>query len=381
MGGEIVKKTDSSLLPYTRRWLELSLHRDCVLWGNRVVIPTELRQEVLKLLHQNHPGMTVMKAVARSYIRWPGMDTNIEEIVRTCNLCQQTRNLPEKEKGNSWEPTDTAWERIHVDIAGPCNGGKYFLIVVDSFSKWLEVKRLKNITSEEVIIKLRGMFATFGLPMSVVSDCGSQFVSEEIKRWYEINGIRGIAVAPGHPSSNGQAERMVQITKKNLELLQEGDLDTRLARMLFKQHTTPTTSTGKSPAELMFQRKLRTALSALHPSSTNRAYQTKEPRRQFNVGDTVFAINLRDRGDKWLSGKVIEKKGFNVYIIQLTGGQMIVRHIDQIRRCDMAGFDTSSPQDAVGNDITGDKVMNEEMEQSTNTRCGRTVRIPNRFKD
>ena len=65
---------------YSRK-LEISIEQDCIIWGNRVVIPSALRDKVLKDLHQSHPGMSKMKALARSYFWWPEMDKNIENVV------------------------------------------------------------------------------------------------------------------------------------------------------------------------------------------------------------------------------------------------------------------------------------------------------------
>ncbi|KRX77155.1 Uncharacterized protein T4E_2115, partial [Trichinella pseudospiralis] len=78
------------------------------------------------------------------------MDSEIENLVRTCELCQQSRASPPHAPVHKWESPRIPWTRIHVNLAGPIYG-KNFLIVVDSFSKWLEVRQLKNTTSESVI--------------------------------------------------------------------------------------------------------------------------------------------------------------------------------------------------------------------------------------
>ena len=56
------------LKPYLTRMSELTTDRGCVLWGNRVIIPRNLRKQVLEELHEVHPGMVRMKALARSYV-------------------------------------------------------------------------------------------------------------------------------------------------------------------------------------------------------------------------------------------------------------------------------------------------------------------------
>ena len=90
-----------------------------------------------------------------------------------------------------------------------------FLVVMDAHSKWLEVVPMKIATAFNTIQHLRQLFAQFGIPESVVSDNGPQFVAEEFRKFCEVNGIRHIRVAAYHPSSNGLAERGVQIFKQD----------------------------------------------------------------------------------------------------------------------------------------------------------------------
>ena len=58
---------------------ELSIENGCLLWGSRLIIPHTLRQQILKELHQCHPGMVEIKALAQNYVWWKRMDVDIEE--------------------------------------------------------------------------------------------------------------------------------------------------------------------------------------------------------------------------------------------------------------------------------------------------------------
>ncbi|XP_037560890.1 uncharacterized protein K02A2.6-like [Dermacentor silvarum] len=69
---------------YADRKLQMSVQEDCILLGSRVIIPSALQQEVLRLLHEGHPGMTKMKAIARSHVWWPSLDEDITAAVRQC---------------------------------------------------------------------------------------------------------------------------------------------------------------------------------------------------------------------------------------------------------------------------------------------------------
>ncbi|GBO24335.1 hypothetical protein AVEN_8189-1 [Araneus ventricosus] len=97
-----------------------------------------------------------------------------------------------------------------------------FFLLVDSFSKWLEVKRLSSATSSATIRVMREIFAAHGIPDSVASDNGSQYTSEEFQNFLSSNRIRHILVAQYHKSSIGQAERVVQATKDALKRIISG---------------------------------------------------------------------------------------------------------------------------------------------------------------
>ena len=120
--------------PFYVRRNELSAEQGCILWGNRVVVPTMGQGQVLRELHEAHPGMSIMKAIARSYVWWPNLDKEIESAVETCGRCQMHRNKLAKAPLHVWPYPDRAWERVHVDFAGPYMGYNFF-ILVDAYSK------------------------------------------------------------------------------------------------------------------------------------------------------------------------------------------------------------------------------------------------------
>ena len=99
----------------------------------------------------------------------------------------------------------------------------------------------------------------------IVSDNGTCSSSHKFQTFVKQNGIQHVRTAAYHPSSNGIAERYVQIVKDGLKKMISGSMESRLARLLSCYRVTPQSMTGVSPAELMFGRKLRTRLDLLQP--------------------------------------------------------------------------------------------------------------------
>ena len=147
-------KVDSKFTAFTMKREELSLHQDCILWGNRVVIPNKGKEAVLHELHCGHPGITRMKALARMYVWWPGIDKDIENMVQTCNECQVNQATPPVAPLHPWKWPTKPWSRLHLDFAGPLQN-KMFLILIDAHSKWVEAFPTNSSTSAVVIDQLR----------------------------------------------------------------------------------------------------------------------------------------------------------------------------------------------------------------------------------
>ena len=213
-----------------------------------------------------------------------------------------------------------------------------FLVVVDTYSKWLEVFNVPSANSIQTIEKFRVAFCTHGLPETLVSDNCSAFTSEEFTEFLKRNNVAHILSAPYHPSSNGPAERTVQTFKSFMEK-QEGvkvSIDSLICRFLFSYRNTPHSRTGISPSEMLMKRRPRTHLSCLKPDLQSKARKSvKDPEeigkiREFQVGDAVIARNYRG-GDKWVKGVVSERMGPVSYKVRIEGG-VIRRHIDQLVR-------------------------------------------------
>ncbi|XP_060541499.1 uncharacterized protein LOC117675782 [Pantherophis guttatus] len=317
--------------PFRLRQHELSVLRGCLLWGHRVVIPPKLRNSILECLHEAHPGIIRMKGLSRSYVWWPGIDQDITDWVAKCQTCQLSRPAAPSVPPREWEFPRAPWSRVHLDFAGPFMG-RQFLIVVDAYSRWVEVEIMPSITSEAVIRVLNKLFATHGLPDVLVSDNGPQLTSAPFQMFLASLGIRHAQIAPYCPSSNGLAERAVRSTKEALARLGPRGWQERVSTYLLSQHTTPCSSTNRSPAEMLMGRRLRTTLDRLHPLyNSDRPTTGYLPPRVFKEGDQVFARNYG--GDpRWLPGQIIQVTGPCSYRVLLVDGRTWRRHVDQLRK-------------------------------------------------
>ena len=187
------KKVEGELRPYFCRKLELDIINECVYYGHRVVIPTLLQQTVLKELHSSHEGIVRTKALARSYLWFPKIDKEIENMCKSCNHCLITRSSPPKSVA-PWPKCSEPFTTIHIDHFNLRDHN--FLVIIDYYSKWIDAYLVKNLSSETTIEKLRECFARFGLPVTIVSDNGTSLVSDEIEHFFHNNGIKHVKTPP-----------------------------------------------------------------------------------------------------------------------------------------------------------------------------------------
>ena len=155
--------------------------------------------------------------------------------------------------------------RVH---AGPFRG-KTYLVIVDAHSKWPEVIGMymkTSTTTASLIIELRRVFATFGLPRQVFSDNSPQFISAEFERFMKENGMKHLRSAPYHPSTNRLAERFLQSLKEALKVGERRGVPSLqcLAEFLLTYRVTPHATTNESSSKLLMGRDLRTHLGLLH---------------------------------------------------------------------------------------------------------------------
>ena len=352
------KISSSRLQQFYQRRESLSILDGCLLFSDRVVVPEELQKQVLHQLHSGHPGMVRMKSLARSYVYWPGLDSQVEDIVRNCTHCATAAKLPVKTTLSSWPVPERPWARVHVDFAGP-HEGQNFMVVVDAYSKWPEIFIMDRTTTTATINQLQKLFAQFGMPELLVSDNGTQFTSAAFSDFCSRNGIKHMRSSAYHPQSNGQAERFVDTFKRALlKLKGEGTTAETLQTFLLSYRSTPNASLTDNitPAEAFLSRPLRTSMDLIRPVEQSKR-RNEQMESQFNKhhgarfraykpGDPVYARDFRGQQPTWSPGKIIRKRGKVLYEVQVDSRTWI-RHANQLRACPASQLQKSesSPSD------------------------------------
>ena len=326
--GWSITEPEASLQPYYHRKDELSIQQGCLLWGTRVVIPPPDRLIILDQLHDIHPGITCMKRLARSFVWWPGLDQEIENKVKNCKSCEETRNIPAKAPIHPWEWPSRPWARVHIDHAGPV-AGKILLIIVDAHSKWIVAQIVPSTSASTTIAVLQSVFATHGILEQLVSDNATGFACEEFREFTSCNGIHHTFTSPYHPAANGLAECSVQVVKRALDSLKEGeDMTAHLNNFLMHYRIIPHSTTGVSSSELLMGRRIRTTFDRVFQNMGQKVLHKQEQQKKnvnkertchhFVVGDKVYARSYRERKGKWMPATVIKITGPLSYIVKTT---------------------------------------------------------------
>ncbi|XP_065192543.1 uncharacterized protein K02A2.6-like [Sycon ciliatum] len=246
----------ASLRPYFAVRDELSTADGLIFRGQRVIIPASQRNATLASAHEGHQGVGKCRARARAVMWWPGMSTDIESYVMSCATCAKARPNPAEPLISSEFPS-LPWSKIACDLCAA--KGSTYLVVVDYFSRYIEVKQLTTTTSAAVIACLHSVFSTHGIPHTLVSDNGPQFASASFRAFAAELGFAHRTSSPRFAQSNGAAERAVQTAKQLI--LKNDDLPSAL----LAYRSTPLAN-GYSPSQLLFGRQIRSRLPGPLPA-------------------------------------------------------------------------------------------------------------------
>ena len=242
------QQVSPKIKPYETLKSDISLQQGLLMYRDRIVIPASLREDILGKLHGGHQGIVKTRALARDAVWWPGLSSEIKTLIDDCPTCVKERN-PAPEPLRPTPVQDRPWQKLGTDLMDW--KGESYLLVVDYFSKFIELALLKNTTSETVVGHLKSIFSRHGIPEVLISDNGPQYSSTYFAKFADKYAFTHETSDPLYPQANGEAERAVRTIK---QLLSKSE-DPYEALMIYR--ATPL-QCGYSPAEKLFGRKIKT---------------------------------------------------------------------------------------------------------------------------
>ena len=185
-------------------------------------VPKSLRFKVFEEIHNiSHPGGRATLRLVRDRFFWPEMNKDIKQFSRTCIPCQKSKIARHNSPPMCTMPMPhSKFTVIHADIVGPLSSRtaqKYILTVVDRFSRWPVAIPLEN-TSSETIAKalLFNWFSCYGIPETIVTDRGSNFISSAMLKLTNTLGCERIKTTAYNPQGNSIVERFHRRLKEAL---------------------------------------------------------------------------------------------------------------------------------------------------------------------
>ena len=363
----------------------LSVSDGILLMGDRIVIPRRMRETVMSKIHEGHMGINKCRQRANMSVFWPEINSDIQRAIQSCQFCQVHRPLQKHEPLVVTPQPQRPWQKIAADLC-ESQKGKY-LVLMDYFSKWIELIHMPDTTAARMIGKMKLVFASHGVPEEIVSDNGPPFDSNALKQFAKEYGIMLTTVSPYHPQANGQAESGVPIAQRILK--QDDPLK---ALMIYR--STPVQSTGCTPSKLLMGRELRTTIPILprtltpkwpnmervssHVKSSQQSYKQQYDRRHgvstlrfLKVGDQVRLSGAKE----WSKPtKVIKQHDApRSYIVESESGRMYRRN-----RRDLQALpsEESTSQSVTQSSGTSDHQPDTDVSSSlvNATRSGRLIK-------
>lgn len=411
---ECLRHNTIELLPTAYRIIssELCDVGGVLLRGDRIVVPAGLRQQVLNIAHDGHPGVRMMKSYLRSAVWWPKLDADTENFVKSCRGCilVSAPDVPEPMLRKSLP--SGPWEDIAIDYLGPLPGGQHLLVIVDCYSRYLEICEMTCIDSTETIGRLREVFGRFGIPSLIKADNGPQFASEEFRTFCSDYGIQLVNTIPYWPQMNGQVERQNRSILKRLRIAQDLGKDWRkeLHEFLLVYHATNHTTTGEAPSKLMFGRRIKTRLPQVPvyfddeavrdfeglQKEKGKSYSDRKRRAAYSEiqeGDNVFVKRMK-KNHKLEADyspeeyEVIRKRGSDVVVRSRLSGKEFRRNVTHLKKIPVSPDDPQPSSSKETDHITQDYSTDAEtpdpetvQRQEEPIRGQRERQQPTKFKD
>lgn len=276
---------DTELRFYIKEMPNLSVGEDGILrhrstenpgaW--QIVIPRNLTSRVLQMMHDDlgHFGTVKTTVRVKEKFFWQTMSLEIEEWCKNCLPCQGRRN-PVPTRRAPLQPIATCrpGELVTMDIVEyplSSQGFRYCLVMVDHFTKWLELYPLRNQKSETIAKKVFDCWIPrHGAPEQIHHDQGKNLTAKMIQEICSFFEIWNTQTTPFHPQSDGASERSIRTVNGMLAKIVQEDQrnwDLYVPSTCLAYNTSVHSSTGFTPCFLEFGREFRLP-SDLHEPHT-----------------------------------------------------------------------------------------------------------------
>ena len=251
---------------------------------NRILVPRELRQDLLKKAHEGHPGIVRFKRKLRELYWWPGIDAESERFVRQCLPCNDSAKSNPKgqvPKEHLYTP-DKPWEEVSIDITGPFvdapSHAKFIVVVIDNYSKFPEILCTTEITAKSITNWLSQLFSRYGNPAKIISDNGPQFKCDEFSRFLQERDILHEFTPVYTPQRNAFVETFNRFLKHGIQTFGSSHQPWRegLNQLLAQFRSTSPGPEEPCPAEKFLNRKPRLPFQIVRFRRTRERRENRE---------------------------------------------------------------------------------------------------------
>jgi transposase InsO family protein len=211
-------------------------------------------------------------------------------IVRSCRGCQfyaKQMHLP----AQALQTIPITWPFAvwGLDLVGPLHkapgGFTHLLVAIDKFSKWIEVRPLNSIRSEQAVAFFTNIIHRFGVPNLIITDNGTQFTIKKFLDFCDDHHIRVDWAAVAHPMTNGQVERSNGMILQGLKPRIYNDLNKfgkrwmkELPSVVWSLRTTPSRATGFTLFFLVYGAEAVLPMDLEYGSPRTKAYDDRSNR-------------------------------------------------------------------------------------------------------
>jgi hypothetical protein len=224
----------------------------------------------MELAHEGHQGVTKTTNLLRNRVWFPRIDKSVKDLINTSTVCSMnTKTNPEPLKMTDCDTQP--WTKIAADFFGPLPDGSEILILKDTHSKMVLAEEVKSTSSQNVLPVIDSAISLIGKPAKIKTDNGPPFNGYEFKEFCEVFGIEHTPITPLHPEANGQCEEFMTNMNKIVKNARNGDRSwiSELNAFLRNNRTTPHSSTGVAPSDLIFRNSNSSKLPKLLKVSNN----------------------------------------------------------------------------------------------------------------